>query len=165
MVLERATDDAEREAATALTERSSRRDLKLGLQGGLIATAVMTAFRIPITRSLPPTADFWAKYVGSGDPDEYAAQGLLLHLAYGAMGGVGFVAVFPTGRSGSEVSKERQGALRGALYGLLLSVFGVQVILKRLLEMDLSPDERWIFHVGHLIYGLTLGSWMGSKAA
>jgi hypothetical protein len=37
------------------------------------------------------------------------------------------------------------------------------VLLEGLLGMDLEPDERWIFHVSHAVYGLTLGSWFGSR--
>lgn len=137
--------------------------VRSGAKGGFIGTVVMTTFRVPIARSLPPTADFWAKYVGAGGPDEYTIQGILLHLLYGAGSGVVFASFCSPRETGSEAKKERQGILRGAVFGLLLSVFGVQVVLKRLLDMDLEPDERLIFHVSHAIYGLTLGAWIGSN--
>lgn len=135
----------------------------LGAVAGLIGTVVMTAYRMPIARSLPPTAVFWAKYVAGGRPEDYPLVGLLLHLAYGTMGGVAFAAAFPDDLSGPEVTMEREGALRGTVFGLVLSVFGIRVVLKRLLGMELAPDERWIFHVSHAIYGLTVGSWFGSR--
>lgn len=125
----------------------------------------MTAYRMPISGSLPPTAAFWAKYVGGGHPDDYPLVGLVLHLAYGAMGGVLFAATFPDDLRGSEVTLEREGALRGTVFGLALSVFGVRVVLKRLLGIDLESDERWIFHVSHVIYGISVGSWFGSRIA
>jgi len=40
------------------------RGLIRGVVGGLIATVLMTLYRFPVFRALPPTADFWAKYVG-----------------------------------------------------------------------------------------------------
>ena len=30
--------------------------------------------------------------------------------------------------------------------------------------MDLATDESAVFHAGHLIYGLALGAWLGSRA-
>lgn len=134
----------------------------LGLAGGLVATLVMTAFRIPISRSLPPTANFWATYVGSGDPEDYPLVALALHLAYGAAGGVGFAALAP-GWGRPEAVAESQDAVLGTVYGLLLSAFGSRVLLERLLGMDLDRDERLVFHVSHVVYGLTLGTWLGSR--
>jgi hypothetical protein len=29
----------------------------------------------------------------------------------------------------------------------------------------LDADERLVFHVGHLVYGLTLGTWLGSRTS
>lgn len=136
--------------------------VKSGVKGGFIATVVMTAFRIPIARSLPPTANFWAKYIGTGGPDDYTVQGIILHLLYGVGSGIVFASLC-TPQAGSEAKRVRQGILRGAVFGLLLSVFGVKVVLKRLLDMDLDPDERLIFHVSHAIYGLTIGAWIGSN--
>ncbi|MFD1585633.1 hypothetical protein ACFR9U_01455 [Halorientalis brevis] len=139
------------------------RTLRLGVEGGTIATAVMTLFRMPITDSLPPTAQFWATYVGTGDPDDYPVQALLLHFLYGIGAATAFTAAVGSRLRGSEVHQERQGTLWATLYALVLSVFGTQVIFQRLLGMNLDPDERWIFHVSHAIYGLTLGAWLGSN--
>ncbi|MFB6129881.1 MAG: hypothetical protein ABEJ28_03560 [Salinigranum sp.] len=66
-------------------------------------------------------------------------------------------------RDGGEVGRERRGTGLGFLYGVLLSLFGVSVVLERLLGMDLEPDERFVFHVSHVVYGLTLGAWFGSN--
>lgn len=134
----------------------------LGLVGGLVATLVMTAFRLPISRSLPPTANFWATYVGGGDPEDYPLVGLVLHLAYGAGGGAVFAALAP-GWGRPEAVAESRDAVLGTVYGILLSAFGSRVVLGKLLGMDLEPDERLVFHVGHVVYGLTLGTWLGSR--
>lgn len=161
---QKTTPESESESDSELKSGAGGfRAIQSGVKGGFIATVVMTAFRIPIARSLPPTADFWAKYVGTGGPDEYTVQGILLHLLYGAGSGAVFASFCFPRKTGSEAKKERQGILWGAVFGLLLSVFGVQVVLKRLLDMDLEPDERLIFHVSHAIYGLTLGAWIGSN--
>ncbi|RRJ33866.1 hypothetical protein EIK79_03090 [Halocatena pleomorpha] len=135
----------------------------MGGKGGLIGTLVMTAFRVPITRSLPPTANFWAKYIAGGSSEEHTVHGIILHLVYGTVGGVAFVLCCAPGGTGSDVADEWQGIVRGTAFGLLLSVFGVHIVLKWLLDMDLEANERLIFHVGHIIYGLTLGTWVGSN--
>jgi len=146
------------------TGRPSRRHaLGLGLVGGAVATAVMTAFRLPITDSLPPTAQFWARFVGDGDPEDYPLVALVLHLCYGMGAGATFAAVFVPRTSGSEAREEWQGTALATAYALFLSVFGTRVVLERLLGLELDPDERWIFHVSHAIYGLTLGAWLGSN--
>ena len=135
----------------------------LGMAGGFVATLVMTAFRLPISRSLPPTADFWATYVGGGDPEQYTIQGIVLHLFYGAVAGGVFGALVDLDRNDSEASREVRGAVLGTVYGLTLSAFGTRVLLEGLLGMALEPDERLVFHLGHVVYGLTLGTWLGSR--
>lgn len=46
------------------------------------------------------------------------------------------------------------------VYSLALSVFGTRFVFRYLLDEELEPDEAVIFHVGHVIYGLTLGTWV-----
>ncbi|MFC7081389.1 hypothetical protein [Halorussus caseinilyticus] len=53
----------------------------------------------------------------------------------------------------------------GSVYALALSVFGERIVLGRLLGLDLDVDERLVFHAGHLIYGLGLGTLFGSRAS
>jgi len=144
---------------------NGRRALGLGAVAGAIATAVMTAFRMPISRSLPPTGPFLAKYRG-GDPDDYGREALALHLGYGtAAGGVfGALAGRALGDSDSAAGREARATALGVAYALALSAFGVRVLLGRALDMDLDPDERLVFHLGHVVYGLTLGAWFGSNA-
>lgn len=134
-----------------------------GVVGGLLATIVMTAYRLPIARSLPPTAEFWATFVGSEGPEEYSLIALHLHLFYGAGGGAAFGAVYDRLPKPTNTSPEGAAALWGVVYGLALSIFGERVLLERLLGMRLSADERTVFHAGHAIYGLTLGTWVGSR--
>lgn len=136
-----------------------------GAIGGLVATVVMTAYRLPIARSLPPTAAFWEQYVGSGDAEDYPIIGLILHLGYGVMGGAVFGALYGTvgnWRAPDHV-QESTGILFATVYGLALSLFGSRVILGRLLGMDLDADESLVFHLSHVIYALTLGTWVGSR--
>lgn len=134
-----------------------------GVVGGLIATTLMTLYRFPVFRALPPTAEFWAMFVRGGEPEEYPVAGLLLHYMYGGAAGGLFGFVFSQIDFRSQRDR-RFGAIGLSLvYGLVLSVFGSRVLLKRLLKEELEPDERAIFHVAHVIYGLTLGMWLSSR--
>jgi hypothetical protein len=143
-----------------------------GGKAGLVATLVMTAYRLPISRSLPPTAEFWAKFVSGGDPDDHPVAAIALHLLYGAGGGMAFGAITPLGseRTSSDDSRETAqreavGLLWGVVYSAALSIFGERVVLGRLLGMDLDVDESLVFHAGHLVYGLTLGTMYGSRTS
>ncbi|MFC7143078.1 hypothetical protein ACFQMA_25090 [Halosimplex aquaticum] len=154
---------------TALAGRTRR-----GLEGGLLATLVMTVYRLPITRSLPPTADFWAQFVGDGAPEDYPVPALVLHFAYGGTAGAVFAASL-RGRESVDPDEpgydRRRGpptyagevpiTVAGLLYGLVLSAVGEQIVLGRLLDVD--PDDRVAFHVGHVLYGITLGAWVGTR--
>ncbi|WP_276252558.1 hypothetical protein [Halomontanus rarus] len=134
-----------------------------GLQAGFVATLIMTAFRLPIMRSLPPSANFWARYVGDGDADEYPGIGLLLHLIYGISAGAVFGGLFAFWDAERSIEAEQRGLVWGSVYGMALSAFGSQFVLKELLELELEADELALFHAGHLVYGLALGAWVGSR--
>ena len=152
-------DRAEAEPARTI---GRLRSVLLGLSGGAFATAVMTLFRMPITDSMPPTADFLARYLGGG-PEDYTVSAFVLHLVYG-MGGGGLYGLLVSGRGGRTRSEIEIRDMAVALgYSLVFSLFGSRVVLKRLVGMDLTSDEALIFHVGHAIYGLALGAWVGSK--
>jgi hypothetical protein len=141
-----------------------------GVQGGALGTLVMTVFRLPVTRSLPPSADFWAQFVGGGRASDHRVAGLLLHLVYGAAAGTVFAAALPS-RESVETSGGRRGpptpvehSATGPLavgYAVLLAVFGERVLLAGLL--DIAPDDRYAFHAAHLVYGLTLGAWLATR--
>lgn len=136
-----------------------------GAVGGFLATVTMTVYRMPVARSLPPTEEFWTCY-GLGDERERSPLvALLLHLAYGVGAGTVFGVVFATVDPGdeSEAAREVRSIALSTLYGVALSLFGQYVILGRLLSMDLDADEALVFHGGHLVYALTLGTWVGSR--
>lgn len=144
-----------------------------GVVGGAIATVVMTAYRMPVTTSLPPTAEFWATYVAGGEPDDHPIAALLLHLGYGAAAGGVFGVLFRVamrdrlGNPDRDAQRDRLrevlGLLAGVGYGLALSVFGRRLLLGRLLPMELDPTERFVFHASHVVYGLSLGSWVAAQ--
>ncbi|UPV72797.1 hypothetical protein M0R89_09565 [Halorussus limi] len=164
--------DTERDRPSDSSSASPRLErVREGAVGGFVATLVMTAYRLPISRSLPPTARFWATYVGGGDEDDYPVQALVLHLLYGTIGGAAFGAmgalldVTPSDDPDTEARREEVGLLAGVGYALALSMFGERVVLRRLLGMDPDPDESLVFHVGHVVYGLTLGTWVGSRSS
>ncbi len=134
-----------------------------GLQAGFVATLIMTAFRLPILRSLPPSANFYAQYVSGGDPEDHPIAGLLLHFGYGIQAGALFGGLFALQDAERSIEPEQRGLLWGMVYGLALSAFGSQVMLKELLDIRLEADELALFHAGHLVYGLSLGAWVGSR--
>ena len=134
-----------------------------GLQAGLVATLIMTAFRLPIVRSLPPSANFWARYVGGGDPDDHPYAGVALHLLYGTTAGAVFGGLFALQDAERSIEAEQRGLLWGSVYGMALSGFGTEVMLDRLLDVRLDADELALFHAAHLVYGLALGAWVGSR--
>jgi len=144
--------------------------LRRGAEGGALATAVMTVYRLPVTRSLPPTAEFWAKFVSGDHPDDHPVAALILHLAYGVVAGVAFATLFPSrepvsaqsGRRGPpSPSGEISATVYGLVYGLVLSAVGEWVVLGAILDVD--PDDRFAFHIGHVLYGITLGAWVGTR--
>ena len=134
-----------------------------GLQAGFVATFVMTAFRLPIMRSLPPSANFWSRYVAGGEPEDHPLAGLVLHFVYGTSAGAVFGVLFALFDADRAIEPEQRGLLWGAVYGLALSAFGSQVMLKEVLDVRLDADELSLFHAGHLVYGLALSAWVGSR--
>lgn len=138
------------------------RSVRRGAVGGLIATLVMTIYRLPVFQALPPTAEFWAKYAGDGNPEHYPVPAALLHLLYGTTAGALFGALFSRIRSDAPVRRQVLAVLAGIGYGILLSVVGDRVLLDRLLGMDIDPDRELVFYVGHVVYGLTLGTWFAT---
>ncbi len=148
----------------ALFDRRPVRRVVTGLVAGAIATVVMSCFRVPLSRAPPPPARLWALYVaGEGAPEDYPIEGFALHLVYGVLAGGAFGALAPAIEAESDYERERRGSLLGLCYGLLLSAFGSVVLMDRLLHLDLDDDEAFVFHLGHVVYGLTLGTWFGSN--
>jgi hypothetical protein len=39
-----------------------------------------------------------------------------------------------------------------------------RILLTELHDVDLGPDERFVFHLSHVVYGPTLGACYGSNA-
>jgi hypothetical protein len=130
-----------------------------GLAGGLVATIVMTVFMMALgDDSPPPTALFWSKYVGDGDPDDYMMQGMVLHMIYGVVAGLVFVVAVPV--IGISVGSMTTAVLFGLAYGFVLfvgaAVFWMNVVL------DLDPEMPMVamFLLFHLIYGAVFGVWL-----
>ncbi|WP_394328367.1 DUF6789 family protein [Natronobacterium texcoconense] len=134
-----------------------------GLQAGFVATLIMTAFRLPILRSLPPSANFWAQYVSGDDPEEHPVAGLVLHFVYGMQAGAVFGGLFALQDAERSIEPEQRGLVWGSVYGMALSAFGSQIMLRELLDIRLENDELALFHAGHLVYGIALGAWVGSR--
>ena len=92
-----------------------------------------------------------------------SSRGSFLHALYGGVAGAVFAPLFEFLRTKTTLSRERVGLLSGVGYGLILSVFGIRVVFEYVLRDELDPDNALVFHVGHLVYGLTLGTWMNSR--
>jgi len=158
------TDSIRRPVDHALWGRIRR-----GIEGGALATLVLTAYRLPVTRSLPPTAEFWSKFVSEDAASDHPVVALVLHVLYGVAAGVGFAVLVSSRepvRSGSGIgppspSGEASVTVFGLVYGLALSAFGEKIVLGAMLDTD--PDDRFAFHIGHVLYGITLGSWIGTR--
>jgi len=139
------------------------RSVARGCVGGVAATVAMTVYRIPAFKALPPTAEFWARYVSGEGAEDHFVPGLLLHVLYGVMGGAvyGLMASF-TDIHDDNV-RERVSVIGGFGYGLALSVFGSRVVFVRLLGRKLQPEDALVFHLGHAIYGVTLGTFVAAS--
>ena len=118
---------------------------------------------MPIFRGLPPTAEFWAQYLSGDDADQYFLEGLLLHFLYGGVAGGVFGLFHVNIDRRTSFHRERTSLVAGFVYGLFLSVFGTRVLFRYVLKQDLDQEEGLVFHVGHVVYGLTLGTWIGSR--
>lgn len=152
--------------------KSRWRGMLLGLTGGFVGTVSMSSFREPAARAYPPTAEFWAKYVSDDEPEDHPLPAFVLHLLYGTVAGGAFGALVGTAddRSGPDADADegagdeiRRWTILGALYGLVLSELGLHLLLRGVNDQELTADERFLFHIGHLVYGVTLGTWCGYR--
>jgi len=134
------------------------RSVARGFVGGVVATVVMTVYRAPVFKALPPTAEFWARYVSGDDVEEHFLPGLLLHLLYGAVGGAVFGVLASVADLTDPTDRERLSVFSGLAYGMALSVFGARVVFVHVLGRELQSEDALVFHVGHAIYGVTLGT-------
>lgn len=103
-------------------------------------------------------------FVGTGDPEDYTLTALVLHVVYGAVAGGVSGTVFHPLWDEATGARGHRAMITGVVYSLLLSLFGSTILLSRLLDIDLSGRESLIFHVGHVVYGLALGTWIGTES-
>jgi len=132
-----------------------------GLAGGFVATVVMTVAMLTLgDDSPPPTARFWARYVG-GTPDAAMAPGLALHAVYGTIAGGVLAAAVPA-IAVLSVASLTDGLLWGLAYGVVLFVGAAVFWMNVVLDMDPDPGQVGGFLVFHLVYGGVLGAWLGA---
>lgn len=141
------------------------RAITTGLAGGFLGTlGMMFARRMLGSKSgPPPTAAFWAKYLGDGEPSDYKPQGLALHFLYGSIAGAMFQLLRSVLGRGSSDNAKTHPISGGLAYGILLAVWGFAVILRIVLGKDPDANKARKFLKGHLAYGLTLGLWTKLK--
>lgn len=139
--------------------------LLAGLVGGFIATVVMTGFMMGLgDDSPPPTAVFWSKYVGSGPPETFMMEGIVLHITYGTGAGAVFAALGPAYLdliAVMDLASVTGGLVNGLLYGIFLFVVAAVVVMNIVLDMDAEPPEIAMFLFFHLVYGAVLGAFVG----
>jgi hypothetical protein len=132
-----------------------------GLVGGLIATVVMTVFMMGLgDDSPPPTALFWSKYVGGGDPEEYMLPGMVLHMFYGVVAGVVFAGVLPAVGFGDVALATALGL--GLAYGVVLFVGAAAFWMNVVLALEPERKAVGAFLFFHLVYGVVLGAVLGA---
>ncbi|MDY6819684.1 MAG: hypothetical protein SVG88_13575, partial [Halobacteriales archaeon] len=133
-----------------------------GLVGGLVATIVMTAFMMALgDDSPPPTALFYSKYLGDGEPEEYMMQGMFLHAMYGIGAGVVFAYLGVAGLMAFTPLTLANGLINGLVYGFILFIGAAVFWMKIVLDIDAEPPQVAMFLLFHLIYGGVLGAWVG----
>lgn len=132
-----------------------------GLVGGFIATIVMTVLMMALgDDSPPPTALFWSKYVGDGEPSEFMMQGMVLHLLYGTIAGGVFALLIPV-LGFVSVATVVSAILWGGVFAFLLFVFAAVFWMNIILGMDADMKAAGMFLIFHLVYGVVLGAWIG----
>jgi hypothetical protein len=132
-----------------------------GAVGGLVATIVMTAMMMALgDDSPPPTAAFWAKYLGDGVPTDYMMQGMVLHFLYGISAAVALAVALPL--VGFETVTLVTAVGIGLAYGVVLFAFAAAFWMKIVLAMDPEPPQVAQFLLFHLVYGVVLGGVLGA---
>lgn len=132
-----------------------------GLIGGIVATFGMTAFMMALgDDSPPPTALFWSKYIGDGQPDEYMMHGMALHFLYGLSAGVGLAVLLIAGGFDTVSLVEAVGI--GLGYGVVLFVVAAGFWMNVILDLDADPKMAGMFLFFHLVYGGVLGAVIGA---
>ena len=135
--------------------------LGTGLVGGLVATIVMTVFMLVLgDDASPPTARFWSKYVGDGNPADYMLQGMVLHLLYGVIAGGIFAVAVPLVGVVS-LTSVGMAVFWGLAYGVALFIGAAVFWMKLVLGMEPGPKMVGLFLFFHLVYGAVLGGWLG----
>lgn len=139
-----------------------------GAVGGLAATVIMTIIMRGLQRAMAaskplPTAAFWAQYIGAGEPEDYRFQGLVLHLLYGTIAGIVFVAITsPLYLGLVTFDTLTMGVAWSIIYGIVLFVVGA--VFWMMIVLDIRPDRQTAsgFLFNHLVYGIALGVWVAS---
>lgn len=133
-----------------------------GVIGGVLATIVMTMFMMTMgDDSPPPTAAFYAKYIGDEGPDAYMKEGMLMHMMYGLGAGVAFAAIGIVGAFLFTPVTLVNGVLNGLVYGFILFVGAAVFWMKIVLAIEPEPPQIASFLFFHLVYGAVLGGWVG----
>lgn len=133
-----------------------------GLAGGIVATLLMTAFMMTLgDDSPPPTAAFYATYLGDGNPSDYMQEGMILHVMYGIGAGVAFAYLGVAELLLFTPVDLTNGVFNGLAYGFVLFVGAAGFWMNVVLDVDPEPADVVQFLFFHLVYGGVLGAWLG----
>jgi hypothetical protein len=137
----------------------------IGVVGGVLgAAAVQAIVRWTDLGSLPAT-QFWATYLGDGDPGEYVRQGTYLHVLYGAVAGGCYPRLFwLLGFAGEDFAALPWSLAIGLAFGLLAFVVALVFLALGVVEMDVTGERVAAFLSLHLVYGLVVGAVVGLYA-
>lgn len=123
----------------------------------------MTAFMLLLgDESPPPTAVFWAKYVGNSEPSAYVMQGRVLYVLSGIGAGLVCGLLGAAGIVVGSLETIGGGVVNGLLSGVVLFVVAAGLWMNIVLDMDAGPKQTGMFPVFHLVYGAVLGAFVGA---
>lgn len=130
-----------------------------GVVGGLLgAVAMVVLMDLLEVQEYPPSVQFWARFLGSGKPDNYVGAGLFLHVVYGTVaGGLYPRLAWLAGAGGELYAGWPLGLVGGLIFGVVLFFVAVLYRIFGLFRMEMAPRQVWTLALLHLVYGVVLG--------
>ena len=133
-----------------------------GVAGGFVGAVAMVVGLDVLGLSGPtPGAQFWARVAGDVEPGSARWPGLAVHLVYGAVAGAVYPRALWWALEGSMMTIPG-GLLGGVIFGTILFVLALAFWLAGLYGMVASADLLARYYTLHLVYGVALGSVVGT---
>lgn len=130
-----------------------------GIVGGFLgAVAMVVLMDLLEVQEYPPSVQFWARFLGNGNPDNYVGAGLFLHVIYGTVvGGLYPRLAYVSGAGADLYAGWPLAIVGGILFGVVLFVVAVLYRIVGLFRMEMAPRQVWTLAMLHLVYGVVLG--------